>query len=203
MENKQVQQVRQDRKASPFRLPLILYAAVWVLCVAWFWLGMDGGGWIMAYTILTHWVMLPLVSLAAGFLVARRTEVQTREQRAGLLAGTAVLLGLANLGAVAVTFVLGTALHSVNIAPLEWEECLIFFFPGAVGLGAGSLFHWRNWGAKAAVAVLLGILAVVWVLLKSLGGFILRPLPILDLPALVILAAGIWFLLRKQASRRG
>lgn len=27
---------------------IIIYIAVWISCVLWFWLGMSGGGWVMA-----------------------------------------------------------------------------------------------------------------------------------------------------------
>lgn len=37
-------------------LPATIYMVVWLFCVGWFWLGMDGGGWIMAYTILAFMV---------------------------------------------------------------------------------------------------------------------------------------------------
>ena len=37
-------------KKRPGLLPAAVYLAVWLFCVGWFWLGRDGGGWIMAYT---------------------------------------------------------------------------------------------------------------------------------------------------------
>ena len=45
---------------------LKIYLPVWIFCAAWYWLGMDGGGWIMAYGILTHLILLPLATLAAS-----------------------------------------------------------------------------------------------------------------------------------------
>ena len=51
-------------------LPVTIYMVVWLFCVGWFWLGMDGGGWIMAYTILAFMVLMPLAALVSAFLLA-------------------------------------------------------------------------------------------------------------------------------------
>ena len=92
------------------RLPIVLYLATWLFCVAWFWLGMDGGGWIMAYTILTYWVILPVISLVSGFLMARREALGSR------IWVPVLVLGAMNITTPYVTFVLGTLLKVVNIA---------------------------------------------------------------------------------------
>ena len=173
------------------RLPMVLYLGTWLFCVAWFWLGMDGGGWIMAYTILVYWVILPVVSLVSGFLLARR-EVLGRRIWVPLLA-----MGAMNIATPYVTFVLGTVLKAVNIA---WPgpEMLLFLLPGAVGLGLGTLFRRMQWGPRVAAVCLLILLGLCYLGIKSLGGSILRFLPIVDIPALVILVAAVWYFLRRR-----
>lgn len=175
------------------RLPMVLYLAAWLFCVAWFWLGMDGGGWIMAYTILVYWVILPVASLVSGFLLARR-EVLGRWVWVPMLA-----MGALNIAVPYVTFVLGTVLKVVNIAQ-PGPEMLLFLLPGAVGLGLGTLFRRMHWGPKAAAACLLILLGLCYLGIKSLGGSILRFLPIVDIPAIVILGAAVWYFLRRRST---
>lgn len=173
------------------RFPAAIYSAVWLFCVAWFWLGADGGGWIMAYTILAHMVLVPLAALVSAFLLAWGRPL------GGWFWGAVILYGALNLGAVAATFTLSTALGLTNIASPDAPILLLELLPGAAGLCLGRLFRVKGWGLKGAVAALLILLAACYVWLKSLGGSVLRPLPLIDVPALALLAAGLWFLLRK------
>ena len=179
-------------KKRPGLLPVAVYLTVWLFCVGWFWLGRGGGGWIMAYTILAHMVLVPLAALASAFLLARERPLR------GWFWGALVLYGVLNVGAIAATFTLSTALGVTKMAPIDALVCLLELVPGAVGLGLGWLFRVKGWGPKAAVAALLALLAVCYVGLKTLNGSIWRLLPILDVPALVLLSLGIWFLLRKN-----
>ena len=179
-------------KKQPGRLSAGVYLAVWLFCVGWFWIGGDGGGWIMAYTILAHMTLMPLATLVSAFLLDRERPL------GGWFWGALVLYGVMNVGAIAATFTLSTAIGAANIASLDAMECLLELLPGAVGLGLGRLFRVKGWGPKGAVAALLVLLAVCYVGLKTLGGSVWRPLPFLDVPALVILGLGIWFLLRKN-----
>lgn len=174
------------------RISVAVYLAVWLFCVDWFWLGRGGGGWIMAYTILAHGVLVPLAALVSAFLLARERPL------GGWFWGAMVLYGVLNLGAIAATFMLSTAIGVTKMAPPDAMVILLELVPGAVGLGLGRLFRVKGWGAKGAVAALMVLLAVCYVGLKSLGGSVWRLLPILDVPALVILGLGVWFLLRKN-----
>ena len=54
------------------------YLSVWTLCVLWFWLGRSGGGWIMSYTILAFWFLLPVTTLITSFLLERGQDLGLR-----------------------------------------------------------------------------------------------------------------------------
>ena len=178
-------------KRRPGLLPGVVYLAVWLFCVGWFWLGQGGGGWIMAYTILAHMVLMPLAALISAFLLARERPL------GGWFWGALVLYGVLNVGAIAATFTLSTAIGMTKMAPIDAMVVLMELVPGAVGLGLGRLFRVKGWGAKTAVSALLALLAVCWLLLKSVSVAPFSFLPVLDVPALVVLGFGLWFLLRK------
>ena len=182
-------------KKRPGLLPAAVYLAVWLFCVGWFWIGGDGGGWIMAYTILAHMALMPLAALVSGFLLARERPL------GNWFWGALVLYGTLNVGAIAATFMLSTAIGAANIAPPDAVEILLELVPGAVGLGLGRLFRVKGWGAKVVVAALLALLAVCWLLLKSISVSPYSFMPFLDVPALVILGLGVWFLLRKNGAK--
>lgn len=176
----------------PGRLPAAVYLTVWLFCVGWFWLSRGGGGWIMAYTILAHGVLIPLAALVSAFLLAW-------ERPLGFwFWGALALYGVMNVGAIAATFTLSTAIGVTKMAPIDAVVILLELVPGVVGLGLGRLFRVKGWGLKGAVAALMVLLAACYVGLKTLNGSIWRLLPILDVPALVILGLGLWFLLRKD-----
>ena len=179
-------------RKRPGLLPATVYSAVWLFCVGWFWLGRGGGGWIMAYTILAHGVLIPLAALVSGFLLAWERPL------GGWFWGALVLYGALNVGAIAATFTLSTAIGVTKMAPLGAMVILLELVPGGLGLGLGWLFRVKGWGPKGAVAALLALLAVCYVGLKSISVSPYGFLPILDVPALVVLGLGLWFLLRKD-----
>lgn len=189
--------MNETMKKRPGLLSAAVYLAVWLFCVGWFWLGRGGGGWIMAYTILAHGVLMPLAALVSGFLLARERPLGR------WFWGALVLYGVLNVGAIAATFTLSTAIGMTKMAPIDAMVILLELVPGAVGLGLGLLFRVKGWGPKAAVAALMALLAVCYVGLKTLNGSIWRLLPILDVPTLVILGVGLWFLLRKGRTAAG
>ena len=179
-------------KKRPGLLPAAVYSVVWLFCVGWFWIGKDGGGWIMAYTILAHMALMPLAALISGFLLARERPL------GNWFWGAMVLYGALNAGAIAATFMLSTGLGITRLASPDAMAYLFELIPGAVGLGLGWLFRVRGWGPKAAVSALMALLAACWLLLKSVSVSPFRFLPFLDVPALAILGLGLWFLLRKD-----
>ena len=178
-------------KKRPGLLPAAVYLTVWLFCVGWFWLSRGGGGWIMAYTILAHMVLMPLAAPVSGFLLARERPL------GGWFWGALVLYGALNVGAIASTFMLSTGLGITRLASPDAMVYLLELVPGAVGLGLGWLFRVRGWGAKAAVAGLMALLAACWLLLKSISVSPYSFMPFVDVPALAILGVGLWFLLRK------
>ena len=182
-------------KKRPGLLPAAVYLAVWLFCVGWFWLGRGGGGWIMAYTILAHMVLMPLAALVSGFLLAWERPL------GGWFWGALVLYGVLNIGAIAATFMLSTGLGITRLASPDVVVFLLELVPGAVGLGLGWLFRVKGWGPKGAVAALLVLLAACWLLLKSISVAPFSFMPFLDVPVLVLLGAGLWFLLRKNRAK--
>ena len=189
--------MNERMKKRPGLLPAAVYLTVWLFCVGWFWLSRGGGGWIMAYTILAHMVLMPLAALISAFLLAW-------ERPLGVwFWGALALYGVMNVGAIAATFTLSTAIGVTKMAPIDAVVILLELVPGAVGLCLGRLFRVKGWGLKGAVAGLLVLLAVCYVQLKTLNGSVLRPLPLLDVPALVLLGLGLWFLLRKGRTAAG
>ena len=179
-------------KNRPGLLSGAVYLAVWLFCVGWFWLGRGGGGWIMAYTILAHMVLIPLAALVSAFILARERPL------GGWFWGALVLYGALNVGAIAATFMLSTGLGITRLASPDVVVFLLELVPGAVGLGLGRLFRVSGWGPKAAVAALLALLAVCWLLLKSISVSPYSFMPFLDVPMLVIFGLGVWFLLRRD-----
>lgn len=120
-------------KTSKWKQTVIAYMAVWTGCVLWFWLGMNGGGWIMAYTILSFGVILPVVTLAVSFLLEWKQDL-------GHLRWAAIgFFGVMYIAAMGVTFVLSTALGVTKIAPPPLYVLLIGLCPSAIGIALGWL----------------------------------------------------------------
>lgn len=125
-------------------LAVTIYMVVWLFCVGWFWLGKDGGGWIMAYTILAFMVLMPLTALVSAFLLAWKRPL------GGWFWGALILYGTLNFGAIAATFVLSTSLGITRLASPDILIFLLDMIPGAVGLCLGWLFRVRSWKPQAA-----------------------------------------------------
>lgn len=102
-----------ERRA--IRTAAALYGAVWLACLALYWVSLAtgglGGGAIMGYTLLVLYVVLPVAGAVASFLVGRARG----------LGGWRLLSPLASaalyLVFTGVTFGLSTALGLTNIAP--------------------------------------------------------------------------------------
>ena len=99
------------------------------------------------------------------------------------------------------TFGLSTAIGLTNLAAPDLAVVLLELVPGIIGLGLGCLFRAGNWSYKVAVVLLLGLLALCYIFLKSFSGPILRLMPILDIPALLVFACGLWVPLRNQKAK--
>lgn len=180
-------------KTPEWKLSLLIYIAVWITCVLWFWLGRSGGEWIMAYTILSFWVILPITTLVTAF----RLEWK---QNLGIWRWAAMgFFSIMYTAAFWATFVLSTFLRIANIAPPSLLTVLVGFCPSAIGIALGWLVRSKKLNVKVPAIGLFLLLAISYVRLKTLNGSFFRPVLILDIPVVVIiLLLGLWFLLQKS-----
>ena len=189
---------RKNKEAATGKTPrwqvsVGIYMAVWSLCVLWFWFGMSGGGWIMAYTILSFGVILPVTTLVISFRL---------EWKQNLGVWRWVSMGFFSVMYVAAlwaTFVLSTSLGVANIA----SPSLYTFLPGlclsAVGIALGWLVRNKKLNPNAPAIGLFFLLAVCYMRLKTINGSFFRPVIILDIPAAIsLLILGLWALFRKN-----
>ncbi len=182
--------------ASGWRRTILIYMAVWLACVLWFWLGRGGGGWIMAYTILTFGLILPVTALVSAFTLEWR-------QNLGFWRWPAMgFFGVMYAAALWATFALSTLLNMTKIAAPSLYTVLAGLCPGAAGLALGWLVRGGKMSLKVPVIGLCLVLVICYAGLKSLNGSMLRFLPILDVPALVLALWGLWLLCRKYGRKQ-
>lgn len=177
--------------------PILSYLIIWLACVLWFWLGMGGGGWIMAYTILSFSLILPITTLIIAFRLERRQDL--RVWRWIALAFFSIMY----MAALWATFVLSTFLKVTNISTPAPISFLFGLCPGIVGIALGWMVRTRKVTAKIPAIGLVILLCVCYVWLKSLNGSVLRFIPVLDIPALIVVLAGLWYLCRKKQNTSG
>lgn len=184
-------------KISDWKLSIWIYMAVWIICVLWFWLGMSGGGWIMAYTILSFFVILPITTLVIAF----RLEWK---QNLGIWRWVSMgFFSIMYAAAMWATFVLSTFIGAANIAPPSLYILLVGLCLSAIGIALGWLVRSRKLSVNVPVIGLFLLLAIVYVKLKTLNGPFFRSVLILDIPATVILMApGLYILLKNPKNRR-
>lgn len=169
------------------------YLSVWTLCVLWFWLGRSGGGWIMSYTILAFWFLLPVTTLITSFLLERGQDLGLRRWAA------MGLFGLMYTAAIWATFSLSTLLSHARLEFPSPYYLLAGLCPSAIGIALGWVARKWNVSPRVPAIGLFLLLCVCYVQLKTFGGPLLRPVPILDVPALLLLlgTAG-WLLFRRK-----
>lgn len=104
-------------KMPDWKLSILIYMAVWTACVLWFWLGMGGGGWIMAYTILSFGVLIPITTLVIAFRLEWKQDL-------GIWRWAAMgLFSIMYVAALCATFVLSTFIGVANLAPPSMYAC--------------------------------------------------------------------------------
>ena len=169
------------------------YLSVWALCVLWFGLGRSGGGWIMSYTILAFWFLLPVTTLITSFLLERGQDLGLRRWAA------MGLFGLMYTAALWATFSLSTLLSHTRLDFPSPYYLLAGLCPSAIGIALGWAARKWNVSPRIPAIGLFLLLCVCYVQLKTLSGPLLRPVLILDVPALLLLlgAAG-WLLFRRK-----
>lgn len=182
-------------KRSDGRLSIQIYMAVWIICVLWFWLGMGGGGWIMAYTILSFGVILPVTTLVIAFRLEWKQDL-------GIFRWAAMgFFSIMYTAALWATFTLATLLGAANIAAPSLYTLLAGFCPSAIGLTLGWLVRSNKLNVKVPAVGLLILLTVGYVRLKTLNGSFFRPVLILDIPAAaILLILGRWILRQKAGN---
>lgn len=176
--------------AHKWKRSIIIYMAVWAACILWFWLGMSGGGWIMAYTILSFFVILPVMTLVTAFLLEWK-------QNLGYWRWIAmVFFSIMYVAALWATFALSTFIGAANIATPSLYTLLVGLCTSAIGITLGWLVRTRKISLKVPVIGLFLLLVVVYVRLKTLNGTFFRPVLILDIPvAVLFLVLGLLFCL--------
>lgn len=185
-----------DGKTPGWKLSILLYVLVWLTCVLWFWLGMEGGGWIMAYTILSFGVLLPATTLVVAFLLEWRRDLKLWRWAA------MGFFGFMYATALWTTLVLSTFLGVTNIAAPSVYTFLVGLCSGAVGIALGWSVRNKKLNVEVPVIGLFILLVVCYVILKTINGSFFRPVLLLDVPAVAILLMfGSW-LHRKIRQRR-
>lgn len=179
-------------KGSKWKWNILAYMAVWCACVLWFWLGMDGGGWIMAYTILSFGVILPITTLAVSF------RLEWKQNLGYWRWGAMGFFGVMYMAALWATFVLSTRLGTANISAPPLYTFLIGLCPSAIGITFGWAVRNGKMNLKVPLLGFLLLLAVCYVRLKTMNGSLFRFLPVLDVPAAFLLLLGLWLYFRKM-----
>ena len=113
----------------------IIYGAVWLACLALYWVSLAtgglGGGGIMGYVILALYIALPIAGIVSAFLIGRVADLGWWR-----LAALIAIAGLYMLHTVA-TFSLSNALGFTNIAPADLAVFMYGLIPAAIGLAVG------------------------------------------------------------------
>lgn len=130
-------------KTPAWKLGLLIYMTVWVVCVLWFWLQLvvnkfSANSWFDTYNLIAFWLILPVVAFVTSFSLERK-------QGLGLWRVVAVMFfGVMYLVAVYATFTLATFFKILNIGSPAWYELLGGSIPSAVGIVAGCAMRNRK-----------------------------------------------------------
>ena len=114
-----------------------VYAAIWVACVTWYWLGVigstSGGSAIFAYILVTHYVALPAAAFAIGVVVGWRRDLG--RMRYAIALPLAIAYALAPIA----TFSISNALGLSNIAESDLMALVVGLAPAVLGLALGAV----------------------------------------------------------------
>lgn len=150
----------------------------------------------MAYTILSFFVILPVMTLVTAFLLEWK-------QNLGYWRWIAmVFFSIMYVAALCATFVLSTFIGAANIASPSLYTLLVGLCLSAIGITLGWLVRTRKISLKVPAIGLFLLVVVVYVRLKTLNGTFFRPVLILDIPvAVILLILGLRVLLRRNGKR--
>ena len=118
--------------------PLIISAAVWVLCVLTYWLfafGYDRWSWFDTYNLMTFYIILPLTTLATSFFIELKHEIGA--WRCAVIAGHGIMYATAEWA----TFPLSTAIGLSHIGSPTWFAFIPGMFLSAFGFILGLMVH--------------------------------------------------------------
>ncbi len=190
-------QRKNTETMSEWKRSILLYMVVWTACVLCFWFSMDGGEWIMAYTILSFGVCLPITTLIIAFRLEWKQDL-------GIWRWAAMgFLSIMYVAAVWATFALSTFLGAANIASPFFSTLLVGFCSSAIGMSLGWLVRSQKLNGKVPAIGLFLLLGIIYVKLKTLNGSFFRPVLILDIPvAVILLTSGVWLLFQKVEKQK-
>ena len=110
--------------------PIIIYTAVWVLCVLLYWLfafGYDGWSWFDTYNLMTFYIILPLATLTSAFFTEMKRDLG--EWRLVVIAGHSIMYAAAEWA----TYALSTAVGMTKIGSPTWFAFIPGLFLSTVG----------------------------------------------------------------------
>lgn len=123
---------------SKIKNPIMIYAAVWALCVLSYWLFAfcyDGWSWFDTYNLMTFYIILPIATLMSAFFTEMKHEIGL--WRLAIIAGHSIMYAAAEWA----TFALSTAVGMSKIGSPTWFAFIPGLFLSAVGFIFGLAVH--------------------------------------------------------------
>ncbi len=185
MDKNEVNVLKTSDKKSDWKRDALIYMTVWAACVLWFRLGIGGGGWIMAYTILSFGVILPVTTSATAFRLERKLD---RGYPSLIVLG---FLSVMYAAALLLTFVLSTYLGETKISVPSPYVFLIGLCSAVIGIVFGRAVRTEKMSPRVPVIAFVILIVFCYVILKTMNGSLLRPVPALDVPAALLLISGL------------
>ncbi|MBQ7326376.1 MAG: hypothetical protein IJW93_02730 [Clostridia bacterium] len=112
--------------------PIFVYAGIWTLCLAAFWLGL--GQDAMGYSLLVFYAVIPISIIACSAFMSEDLFF-------GKIAITAFWLGVSFMVIEYFTFSLANmiTISFERINPPHWENLLVGMILSVIGFGLGAL----------------------------------------------------------------
>lgn len=114
--------------------PIFIYAGIWVLCLAAFWLGL--GQDAMGYSLLVFYAVIPISIIACSAFMSDDLFF-------GKIALTAFWIGVSFMAIEYLTFSLANmiTISFERINPPHWENLLVGIILSLFGFGIGALIR--------------------------------------------------------------
>lgn len=124
---------------SKIKNPIMIYAAVWALCVLSYWLFAFGSdsrwSWFDTYNLMAFYIILPLATLTSAFFTEIKHEIGL--WRLAVIAGHGIMYAAAEWA----TFALSTAVGMSKIGSPTWFAFIPGLFLSAIGFILGLAVH--------------------------------------------------------------